>query len=192
MAGVGKKWRTLVTKGRAWLAIVALSASLAAEAHAQPHTWVGAGASASLDRVDGLVTVDNGGGWVSSWVELTPHIFVGGRLGVVSGTDVAYTETQAGGEALWVFRRNRNAFRWYVGYTALRAQRVTSLFDVVRRVVVEDRSGVWLTGPSAGVLLGIGGTRVWLRAGATVIGPGVGGLSGPRRTQGDVGFHVRF
>ena len=134
--------RQRITRLVVGLGALALASPLAAQGVA-----VGVGAAASAAHQQGVAVADNGGGWLALDRALSPHVSVGGQLGLVSGAGT-YWESQAHTYARVTI--GDGAVRPYAQYSVGIGRR--------RTTTAEATSTVGYSGPGGGVLFTIGNT----------------------------------
>ena len=144
---------------------------------------LGAGAAASAAHVGGVAVADNGGGWVAFDRPLSPHVSVGGELGLVSGAG-AYWESQA--RARIRFTVGDRAVRPYAQYSVgLGRRHTTTAAEALT-------STVGYAGPGGGLLFTIGTTPWSLITGVDLSGPRLGGFTATEDLRVAVGFVRRL
>ena len=142
---------------------------------------VGVGAAASVTSRQGVAVADHGGGYVSLDRLVSPHLSVGGELGLVSGAGT-YWESQAHTYARVTI--GDGAVRPYAQYGVGIGRR--------RTTTAEATSTVGYSGPGGGVLFRIGTTPWSLLMGVDLSGPRLGGFTATEDVRVSVGFTRRL
>ena len=156
--------RQRITRLVVGLGALALAAPAAAQGVA-----VGVGAAASVTSRQGVAVVRHGGGYVSLDRLVSPHLSVGGELGLVHGARASW-ESQA--RVRVRFTVGAGPVRPYVQYGVGLGRRHTT-----PQAAAAVTSTVAYSGPGGGVLLAIGTTPWALQAGMDLSGPRAGGFT---------------
>ncbi len=162
-------WMTRLVVG---LGVLALAGPAAAQS-------LGVGGAASATHVGGMAVADHGGGWVAFDRPLSPHVSLGGSLGLVSGART-YWESQA--RTYVRFTGGDGPVRPYAQYSVgLGRRHTTTAAEALT-------STVGYAGPGGGLLFTIGTTPWSLITGVDLSGPRLGGFTATEDLRVTVGF----
>ena len=162
--------------------VVCVALALASPVAAQG-VAVGVGAAASVTSRQGVAVADHGGGYVSLDRLVSPHLSVGGELGLVSGAGT-YWESQA--RARVRVTVGDGPVRPYAQYSVgLGRRHTTTAAEALT-------STVGYAGPGGGLLFTIGTTPWSLITGVDLSGPRLGGLTATEDLRVSVGFTRRL